>query len=270
MPTPVAVLKQLWTYPVKSAAGVSLEKATVALRGLEHDRRFMVVDPTGMLVTLRERPDLAHVRTALDGERLQLTAPNMPPLTLPLEVTAGSPTVAVMWTTPVAATVVEEATAWVSTFLGGDYRLVHMPERTRRTHPDRTDTPISFVDGDPLSLVSEASLEDLNGRLGVQVDLRRFRFNLVVGGCEAYAEDAWGTLEIGGLRLERLGPCARCTVVNVDPDAGTHGREPLKTLARYRRVGQEVRFGGVYRIAGGVGTAISCGDPVTVGERGAA
>lgn len=264
MTTPVAVLKHLFTYPVKSAAGIALARSKVALRGLEHDRRFMVVDPAGMLVTLRERPELAHVHTGFDagpgGQQLRLSAPGMPPLTLPLEVTAGSPTVAVMWTTPVDAVRVEAATAWVSTFLGGDYRLVWMPEAAHRPYPGRTDTPLSFVDGNPLSLVSEASLTDLNERLGAAVDPRVFRFNLIVSGCAAYAEDTWSTLHIGDLRLERLGACARCMVVNVDPDAGTHGREPLKTLTRYRRVGQEVHFGGLYRIVSGVGAAISCGD----------
>ena len=135
MPTPVAVLKQLWTYPVKSAAGIALARSKVALRGLEHDRRFMVVDPTGMLVTLRERPELAHVHTELDtglgGQQVRLSAPRMPPLVLPLEVTAGSSATAIMWTTPVDALVVEVATAWISTFLGGDYRLVVVAELDR-------------------------------------------------------------------------------------------------------------------------------------------
>ncbi len=271
MPTPVAVLKQLWTYPVKSAAGIALVRSKVALRGLEHDRRFMVVDSTGMLVTLRERPELAHVHTGFDmapeGQQVRLSAPGMPLLALPLEVKTGPLATAFMWTTPVDALVVEAATAWVSTFLGGDYRLVWMPEAAHRPYPGRTDTPLSFADGNPLSLVSEASLTDLNGRLGAAVDPRVFRFNLIVSGCAAYAEDTWNTLHIGDLTLERLGACARCMVVNVDPDAGTHGREPLKTLTRYRRVGQEVHFGGLYRVACGVGAVISCDDPLFVDGR---
>lgn len=264
------ILSQLFVYPLKSAAGIALTQSRIGALGLEHDRRWMVVDPTGMLVTQRERPELAHVRTSLVGECLRLHAPGLPPLELPLILTRGTPTHAIMWTTPVDALVVEAATDWISTFLGGDFRLVYMPDSSHRPYPDRTDTPLSFVDGNPLSLVSEASLDDLNARLAKPVDLRNFRHNIVVRGCEAYAEDAWETVQIGPLRLERLGPCVRCMLVNVDPDTGEHGREPLRTLARYRRYGQEVRFGVLYRIVSGVSSTISTGDTVTGGFRGAA
>lgn len=260
------VLSQLFVYPVKSATGIALPAARVDARGLEHDRRWMVVDPTGMLVTLRERPDLAHVRTRLGVDCLRLDAPGMPPLELPLVLATGTPTIAIMWTTPVDALVVEAATAWISTYLAGDYRLVYMPDSSDRPYHDRTDTPLSFVDGNPLSLVSEASLDDLNGRLAEPVDLRNFRHNLIVSGCEAYAEDGWETIKIGSLRLERLGACVRCMLVNVDPDTGTHGREPLRTLAQYRRSGQEVHFGVLYRIASGISSTLSCGDTVTFGD----
>ena len=263
MPTPVAVLQELWVYPLKSAAGVALPRSSVTSRGLEHDRRFMVVDRAGMLVTQRERAELALVRTAFEGESLRLSAPGTLPLVLPLEP-AGPPTVAVMWTTPVDALVVEAATPWVSTYLGGDYRLVWMPDSAHRPYPGRDDTPLSFADGNPLHLLSEASLEDLNGRLGTPVTMTHFRPNLVVSGCAAYAEDGWETLQLGDLTLERLGSCARCGVVNVDPDAGTRLHEPLRTLARYRRTGQEVLFGGLYRVARGVGAVVSCGDPLAL------
>ena len=258
---PVAVLEQLWVYPLKSAAGVALARSEVAPRGLLHDRRFMVVDPAGMLVTLRERAELALVRTAVDGDCLRLSAPGTPPLTVPLEP-GGVPGVVFMWTTPVDALVVEAASAWLGSLLGGDYRLVWMPDESRRPYPGRTDTPLSFVDGNPLHLLSEASLADLNGRLGTPVAMTHFRPNLVVSGCAAYAEDTWETLQIGNLTLERLGPCARCAVVNVDPDTATPDREPLRTLARYRRVGREVHFGAHFRIVSGVGGVISRGDPL--------
>lgn len=260
----LVALSQIFVYPLKSASGIALPSSKVVTRGLEHDRRWMVVDPTGMLVTLRERPDLAHITTTLVGACLRLEAPGTPPLTLPLELPTGTPTIAIMWTTPVDALVVEEATAWVSTFLEGDYRLVYMPEASYRNHDVRADTPLSFVDGNPLSLISEASLADLNGRLETPVDLRTFRHNLIVSGCAAYAEDDWETLQIGELRLERLGPCVRCMLINVDLATGTHGREPLRTLARYRRVGQEVHFGVLYRIVGGISSTLTCGDALTL------
>ena len=266
MSTLVGTLSQLWVYPVKSAAGISLKSSEVVLRGLQYDRRWMVVDENGRLVTQRERPELALLRPSFTGEHLRLEADGMPRLELPLDPDGGEPLTVMMWKEPVSAQLVEAATQWFSTLLGGAYRLVHMPETTLRRSPDHAPSPVSFVDGNPFLLISEASLADLNKRLDDPVDIRHFRPNLVVGGCEAFTEDIWETVQIGTLRLVRTGPSVRCMLINVDPDKGERHTEPLRTLARFRRVGREVRFGQNFRHGGDTHPAISCGDPVTLEE----
>lgn len=263
---PVATLSQLVTYPLKSAAGISLSQAQVTPRGLAFDRRWMIVDHLGMLVTQRERAELAQLETALSGVCLQLRAPGLPALEVPLLPESGTPVTVTMWTEPVAAWSVPEASAWLASFLGGAYQLVYMPDATERLYPTRNDTPLSFADGNPFLLMSEASLADLNSRLETPVDLRNFRPNLVVTGCDAYAEDGWDRLQIGALELERLGPCVRCMLVNVDPDTSLRHAEPLRTLAQYRRVGSEVRFGQLYRLVGDAPFALRCGDGLVVPE----
>ena len=237
------------------------------LRGLTHDRRWMVVEPSGELVTQRERPELARIQTAVGGGVLRLTAPGMPALELPLEPQTEHPFTVTMWTSPVAASLVEAAGDWLSTFLGGLYRLVYMPDSSFRPHPNRPEIPLGFADGNPLLLMSEASVEDLNGRLETPVSMKNFRPNLVVGGCAPYAEDDWDALHLGGLRLERLGACVRCTIVNIDPETSAYRREPLRTLARYRRRGNEVQLGQLYHIVGEP-ASISCGDALTLWEPG--
>ncbi len=273
MPTPGAVLSQLWVYPIKSAAGVPLSHARVTLRGLEHDRRWMVVDEGGMLVTQRERPELSRLKPSFTGSCLRVEAQGRQPLELPLDPTGGPELTVKMWTEPVTARAVEAATDWFSTLLGGNYRLVYMPDGTLRPSPDHPQSPVSFVDGNPFLLVSEASVGDLNGRLESPVGSLNFRPNLVVSGCEAFAEDSWDSIEIGSVRLARVGPCVRCVLVNVDPASATVHREPLRTLARYRRVGNAVHFGQNFRygVAPLPDATLSCGDPVTVrGVYGAA
>ncbi len=271
MSVKVGTLGQLWVYPVKSAAGISLASSKVARRGLEHDRRWMVVDANGRLVTQRERPDLALLKPSFTGACLRLEADGMPKLELPLYPADGELLTVMMWKEPMTAQLVAAATDWFSTLLGGAYRLVYMPESTLRPSPDHAPSLVSFADGNPFLLVSEASLGDLNGRLGNPVDVRRFRPNLVVRGCEAFAEDGWETVQIGALRLKRVGPCIRCMLVNVDPDKGERRTEPLRTLARYRRVGRQVWFGQNFRYADSSYPGISCDDPVTLERpRGAA
>lgn len=267
----VGTLSQIWVYPVKSAAGISLDSSKVALRGLEYDRRWMVIDENRRLVTQRERPELALLRTSFTGECLRLEADGMLGLELPLYPDALHPDdsellTVMMWKEPMTAHLVEAATDWFSTLLGGLYRLVYMPETTLRPSPDHAPSPVSFADGNPFLLVSEASLADLNGRLDNPVDVRHFRPNLVVSGCEAFAEDGWDAVKIGALRLRCTIPCVRCMLVNVDPDKGERRTEPLRTLARYRRVGKQVRFGQNFRYADESYPSLTCGDPVTLEE----
>ena len=238
------VLSQLYVYPVKSASSVSLTQMEVVTRGPRFDRRWMVVDDAGMLATQRTHPALAKIQVALD-DLLTITAPDMPLLHAPL-VTVGERLTVHVWAENVHAVVVEEATDWFSTFLGGSYRLVYMPDASQRPMNRHPDTLLNFADGSPFHLVSEASLADLNSRLDAPVLINRFRPNLVVSGCAAFEEDRWQAFRIGPVTFRSTGPCVRCALVTVNQATAETSKEPLKTLARYRKVGNEVWFGQNY------------------------
>ncbi|MCC6411830.1 MAG: MOSC N-terminal beta barrel domain-containing protein, partial [Saprospiraceae bacterium] len=47
----MTLLSSLHIYPVKSLGGIALEEATVEIRGLKYDRRWMLVDEEGMFVS---------------------------------------------------------------------------------------------------------------------------------------------------------------------------------------------------------------------------
>ena len=62
--------------------------------------------------------------------------------------------------------------------------------------------------------------------------------------CVAHAEDAWSRLRIGEVEFLQAGGCPRCIVTTIDQSTGQRGKEPLRTLARYRRNGAgDVLFG---------------------------
>lgn len=105
---------------------------------------------------------------------------------------------------------------------------------------------VSFADGFPLLLISEASLEDLNRRLAAPVSMRRFRPNLVINGFGPYAEDNWRRIRIGDVIFEGVKNCSRCVFTTINPDTGIEDPrlEPLRTLGLYRRrSGGDVFFG---------------------------
>jgi uncharacterized protein YcbX len=240
-------LSALHIYPIKSAAGCTVQAWDVDSFGLRHDRRWMVIDRQGHFITQRTHPRLALVRPAIDGDTLRVTTPGMPPLELPLEPGPCVTTMAVVWRdTCEAVWAGERPAAWFSEALGTPCSLVHMPVETVRPADPAFAPPgvrVSFADAFPFLLISEESLEDLNARLPAPLPMNRFRPNLVIRGEGPYVEDSLTAFRLGGIEFRVVKPCDRCVVTTTDQETTERGVEPLRTLATYRKVGGEVMFG---------------------------
>jgi uncharacterized protein YcbX len=232
-------VSQLNVYPVKGLKGIAMESSAATVRGLAHDRRFVVVDGEGRFLSQRELPLMATVWTDIAGGELRLAAPDHDEVAVPLEPAAGEPLVATVWDSPCGAIAPSpEADRWLSAVLGRPCRLAYMPESTRRLSNPRHAGPdrlVSFADGYAFLVVSEASLAQLNARLERPVPMDRFRANIVVRGCEPFAEDGWGEFAAGTARLRMAKPCGRCQVTTTDQSTGeVTGPEPLATLSAWR------------------------------------
>ncbi|OQX31481.1 MAG: MOSC domain-containing protein [Candidatus Sedimenticola endophacoides] len=241
------VLSEIHVYPVKSCAGIALERARLGARGIRHDRHWMAVGADGGFLSQRQHPAMALIRTALTPGGVRLEAPGVAPLELPL-ADPPPPWVEVgIWGDRCQAGFMGEAAArWISRYLRVPARLVCLPATQCRQvdlRYAREGDQVGFADGFPLLLISRASLEDLNARLGEPLPMARFRPNLVVDGCAAYAEDGWRRIRIGGIELRLVKPCSRCQVITVDQATARPGVEPLRTLARYRARDNKVFFG---------------------------
>lgn len=261
-------LTGLFIYPIKACAGIALEQANVVERGLERDRRYMIVDRAGTFVTQRTLPQLCQVATALSGPSIVVSAPNKAAFELPCELSSSADLAKSpyqVWGSSGSALVHAEGSRWFSEYLNDDVSLVYMPdEEQRAVNPARARPGdiVSFADGYPLLLISEASLDELNRRLDEPLDMRRFRPNLVISGCAPHAEDGFAELQIGPVALRGVKRCDRCVVTTIDPDTGAKGKEPLRTLAQYRLEDGKVWFG-MNLIHDGSGT-LRVGDAVTV------
>jgi uncharacterized protein YcbX len=263
-------LTQLTLYPIKSIRGLEVAEARIEPRGLERDRRWMIVDAENRFVTQREHPELARISLTVDGgQTLRLEADGLPALTVPW-VPASSPrrSEVQVWRDRLQAQEGPgDAGEWLSRFLGFTVRLVYQPESAHRAVDANFGQPgdhVSFADGFPLLVVGEASLADLNARMAAPIGMTRFRPNLVIAGSAPFAEDRWRRLRIGEVTVELVKPCARCVLTTVDERTGTRGKEPLATLSTYRRRDGQVYFGqnGIPRSAG----MLRVGDPVSVLE----
>ena len=239
-------LEALHRYPVKSLAGESFEVLEVLARGLAYDRHWMLVDERGEFLSQRQLPSMSLISASVDtAGTLGLNAPGMPELVL--TACDGGPLDVRVWDDSVSAEMVgSEADDWLSRFLGVSCRLVCFAQDTvRRVDPafSRTADQVGFADGFPFLLISRASLDDLNRRLAQPVPMLRFRPNLVVAGCEPFAEDGWRRIRIGELEFRVAKPCSRCIIPTIDPATGQRGAEPLRTLSTYRKRGNKIYFG---------------------------
>ncbi|AOS44837.1 MOSC domain protein [Lacunisphaera limnophila] len=236
----------LFLYPVKSLRGCAVPAVELDALGFVGDRRFLVVDPTGKFLTQRTVPRMALITARLSAGTMTLSADGAGQIVVPTAPDPHAPVRLVsIWKSeglqaedcgPVAA-------AWLSTALGQTCHLVRIGPAFSRPIIKATARPgdvVSFADAYPLLALSEGSLAHLNDRIqenhGEPVTMDRFRPNLVIDGCAAFAEDTWTRVRIGDTVLRNGGPCARCIMTTTDQLTGERlGKEPLKTLATFRR-----------------------------------
>jgi uncharacterized protein YcbX len=235
------VVSALNVYPIKSCASIALDVARLGPRGIVHDRSFMLVDREGMLITQREQPRMALIRPAIsaDGE-LTVQASGMQALTIASNQHEPRYPVTVWGYTVDGVDQGDEIAEWFSSFLSIDCRLVLFPNDAvvRRSNPKyakREQDRVAFADGYPCLLISEASLADLNTHLEQPLPMNRFRPNIVVSGTEPYAEDTWRMIRIGEVTFDIVKPCDRCVITTTDQITTKRGKEPLRTLAKYRQ-----------------------------------
>jgi uncharacterized protein len=240
-------LSELHIYPIKSARGISLSSARVDIRGLEHDRRWMLVDEQGRFLTQRSIPRMALIRVELSSSHLSVKAEGMNELRLSLRPDSGDSLHVCVWNDSFdAIDAGNDAASWFTKMLAFPCRLVFMPDMSERfVNPKYVpqNTLVSFADGFPFLLISQASLNNLNSRLAEPVPMNRFRPNLVIEGCTAYEEDSWASITIGSVRFRVVKPCWRCTVPTVNQETGIRAPEPILTLSSYRTREGKVCFG---------------------------
>lgn len=275
------ILTGLNLYPVKSCAGIALREATVTAAGLMsqqiHDREWMVVDAQGKFLTQRDHPKMALIVPHIKGATLELNAPGIPPLELPLTLPNRAPTITVqVWDDSVTAYDCDETTAaWFTHVLGVPCRLVRFHTDAKRVaNPQWTDSvevPTLFSDGYPMLVISEASLDDLNEKLQAQgrdaLPMNRFRPNLVIGGVDAFEEDYAASITIGAAVLKPVKPCPRCPIPSIDQTTGQIGPDPLDILRTYRvnpKVNGGITFGMNAILLAGAGQVLRVGQEVGV------
>ncbi len=245
---PMLHVSELYIYPIKSLGGISVSSAPVTDRGLQHDRRWMLVDNNNRFLSQREIPEMALLKVAITSEGLLVThSTQYTQIQIPfLPETNQSGEFSLFDDTCSGQYVSSQIDEWFTGILQYQCRLVYMPDSSKRivsAEYSPVEKITSFSDAYPFLIIGQSSLDDLNNRLEEKVPVNRFRPNIVFKGGGAYQEDRMAHFRIGDIHFNGVKLCARCNVPTIDQDTAQGGKEPIKTLATYRNKKNKIYFG---------------------------
>jgi len=247
-----ATVSACYYYPLKSGAAIEADSLELEQSGPKYDRKWMLVDADGKFMSQREKGNekLALVRPKIiDTKHLHIpsgfigfNAPKMSELTLSQKPLGNAPVEATVHGNPCTGyEASQEASAWFSDYLGKKCCLISYAEdHPRLVDPDYSNEgdTVGFADGMPLLVASTSSLGALAQHFpdNININMNRFRPNIVIDGLDAFEEDVIHFIKIGDTRLEFVKPCTRCILTTVNQNTGQKntGNEPMGTLAKTR------------------------------------
>lgn len=275
---PPTEITSLRIYPIKSCRGIEVDSTRLKKAGLTLDRNWMFIDmSTKKFLTIRSDPRMTLIDTSISEGEGEHKGQQM--LDISIHNTEGRVSIPAFpsqsWLS--TNTTLETVNIWdkdtdgylygdeinsiFCKFFDKDVSLVYKGPTYRMVAINGTkelygkDTPHHFADVMSLQIASEASIKDLNKRLGHQphsldaLTIERFRPNIIIRGRDdhPWEEDTWKRVRISTsipseealyrLDLDVVARCARCQVPNVNPDtAEKHAKQPWDTLMNFRRV----------------------------------
>jgi uncharacterized protein len=240
-------VSELFIYPIKSLGGISLSSALVTDRGFQYDRRWMLIDSNNQFMTQRDFAEMALLQVQVEEDGLKVTHKQKgDSIAIPFETNGETISVQV-WSDRVKGIIVDDKLSeWFSEIIGTSCRFVYMPHQTQRRVDGRyanNKEITSFSDGYPFLIIGQSSLDDLNNRLKEKLPINRFRPNIVFTGGEPYEEDGLAHFTINNIHFYGVKLCSRCVITTINPDTIKKGKEPLRTLSKYRMKNNKIYFG---------------------------
>lgn len=256
-------LSGIFIYPIKAMGGIALSRATIEERGLQYDRRWMLVDEHNQFITQREIPELALFRLEIQEKGLLLHWKEQS-IMVPFDENAypKRAIVQIFDDTLTALIAPSPINQWLSKQLGQTCKLAYQGQSSVRLTSAKyiPAQEVSLADGYPFLLLSEESVELLNEKMESPVLADRFRANFIISGSTPHIEDDFHFYKIGNTLFKAVKPCARCTVITVDQATALVGKEPLKSLATYRKKNKKIYFGQCLAYHGEAPAVVNIGD----------
>ncbi len=239
-------ITHLFIYPIKGLAGVAMNESFVTSRGLQHDRRWMLIDENNQFISQRTFPNLCLFKVKIEDQGFTVSY-NSGSIRVPLEIKHGKDVRVKVWEDEVDALLADNV---INDFFIHQLQikcsLVYMPDASYRVVDKnfvKEERPVSFADGYPVLLIGQESLNLLNSKLEEPIEMNRFRPNIVFEGGKAHMEDGMKIFRIAEVEFQGVKPCARCQVPTINQHTALMSKEPTRTLASYRNFDHKINFG---------------------------
>ncbi len=242
-------LSEIVVYPVKSLGGIQLSEAKVIQSGLEYDRRWLLIDQENRFVSQRTMPVLTTLAVQIRDKAIYVHEKQNETngIEIPWTLTSEQPVTVTVWDDQIQSyQYPNHINQWFSNYLNKPVRLVKMSAekpRTKQLQVAPYNSTMSYADGYPFLVLSKASVEKISQEIGEQIDIRQFRANLIIDGCEAFAEDQLQEFSISDVHFQMVKPCKRCQVIGIHQDTGVSSKEPIRYLSKTRKQGNHIIFG---------------------------
>jgi uncharacterized protein len=242
-------VSSLFIYPIKSLGGINLKSSLIESRGLQHDRRWMLIDNNNSFLTQRTKPILAKFEVKINADGLVVSnAMNAANVQIPFKPETDILLTSKIWDDVVETQVVSlDVNRWFSEQLGEDIRLVFLPDHSIRPIDNRYSINgqehTSLSDGYPILMIGQSSLDYLNHRCSEKIEMLKFRPNIAIEDSEPFFEDKIQEVHIGTAQLYGVKPCARCIMTTIDYNKLKFGKEPLLSLSKFRKFENKILFG---------------------------
>ncbi|SCZ98396.1 BZ3500_MvSof-1268-A1-R1_Chr3-2g06342 [Microbotryum saponariae] len=300
---PTLQLEAIFLYPIKSLPPIQVSQATLAERGLQGDRTFMLVSPKskakagdgnglgkgkedewfGHYISDRPKNALLIPTLSSDHSFLTITAPNGTQFTTPLlpNFTTENRRIKITMHSSSAETIDlgDEASRFFTEAcgtVGEEVRLVYMVPKERRevlgSMGGNFYRGLAFQDCASYMIASSASLEAVRSQLDEPLSIIPFRPTFLVSpqrghSLASWVEDWWAELRIAEKVSIRLtSNCVRCVSLNIDYAKGkfkTGSNLPFKILTKTRLVDPGQPYSPVF---GRYGFSQNVGETISVGD----
>lgn len=241
-------ISQLFNYPVKSCKGNKLSTMEIDGFGPKWDRRWMIVDPDGRFITQRQVAEMGQIGVTVSSDRVCFDYQSEK-IELSMIEAQGQKDerLVTVWQDKLSGNRIHHpVNTWLSQKLGREAQLIYMPQETVRQvdlEYAQLGDRVGFADGFPFLIISEASVEFLAEKVGYLLDVQRFRPNIVVSGCDAFAEDQWRQIQIGDIVFDLVKQCSRCVIPTIDLKTSQKQPEIMQAMLKYRKQGTKVMMG---------------------------